>query len=917
MNGNGRKDSLLVAAQAFVEQGQLDEALMEYGRIVAEEPGDTSTWLKMAELHTRLGANDEAAAIYSRTGELFIDQGFAKKAAAVYKQALKLAPGVPKGHMRLGVLYKQLGYPAEAVRQFELAAAALQAAGAGAEAVGAFRQAAAAEPDNPVLHVKLAEAASLAGLVEEAVREFGRAADQLKAAGRVDEALRVLERLLFHQPDNVTRARELAEAYVAKGNPRLALPKLQACLNASPREPRTLALLARALEQLGQNDKAASVLKELARLLHELGRGSERDAAVRRALELAPADAEVQALAVRHGVRGAPEADGEATPPPAPSDRDPGSGRIDGSFDLSGAVRSAQGSSGSARVAAPVGASESSARILASAPVLAGGAPSTLDVARVLSEADVFVKYGMLDRAAEHLGQVFARDPENREARERAGSVLEKLGRRVEAARHFEILARQLAPADPSAARRFADRAAALDPGAARGGAGPSGSSGPPRTSSSSKLRPLSSAALTLGDDPAAAVRTPPPAPPAEPVTPPPTVAGVDGLNAQAAPLAARDPRERSGFEQDVTTGDVVAVVDDSGRSQVSPSGHIAVTDEDYEEYEEAVTQVTPPPGSPERTPRVVALTRKSAGSGPVGPAARDPAAPEPPSEDSGGGFDPAPITAPGAPARGGSGSSRSRPTGQVGTVGAADELGQELEQVAFFLAQALPEEARALLADLAQRFPGDARVVMKLREIAAYETRMAAAEAALAARAAEARPLKGAAPRGSTPATAPLVGGAAPGANPRASGGSGDGTASPRAFVEAGGAADLTTHFDLAIAYKEMGLYDAAIAELRVVTQDPDREVMALTMMGECFEAKGSFTDAVIRYKEALNCTPITSDETMQLYFLLGGAFDRLGDASEALYFFEKVARRDPRFREVGRRIAEIRPKLAKTVFP
>jgi len=193
----------------------------------------------------------------------------------------------------------------------------------------------------------------------------------------------------------------------------------------------------------------------------------------------------------------------------------------------------------------------------------------------------------------------------------------------------------------------------------------------------------------------------------------------------------------------------------------------------------------------------------------------------------------------------------------------------------------------------------------------------MAAAEAALAARAAEARAVTVAAPAASAASSAAGMGGAAPGFNPRASGGSGEGTGAPRAYVEAGGAADVTTHFDLAIAYKEMGLYDAAIAELRVVTQDPEREVMALTMMGECFESKGSFTDAVIRYKEALNCTPITTDETMQLYFLLGGAFDRLGDASEALYFFEKVARRDPRFREVGRRIAEIRPKLVKTVFP
>ena len=108
------------------------------------------------------------------------------------------------------------------------------------------------------------------------------------------------------------------------------------------------------------------------------------------------------------------------------------------------------------------------------------------------------------------------------------------------------------------------------------------------------------------------------------------------------------------------------------------------------------------------------------------------------------------------------------------------------------------------------------------------------------------------------------------------------------------------------------MGLFDAAIAELRPLIDTPN-EVLALTMMGECFEAKGSFTEAVIRYKGALNCTPIRPEEVMQLYFLLGAAFERLGDPSEALYFFEKVARRDPRFRGVDQRISALKPKLAK----
>jgi tetratricopeptide (TPR) repeat protein len=140
------------------------------------------------------------------------------------------------------------------------------------------------------------------------------------------------------------------------------------------------------------------------------------------------------------------------------------------------------------------------------------------------------------------------------------------------------------------------------------------------------------------------------------------------------------------------------------------------------------------------------------------------------------------------------------------------------------------------------------------------------------------------------------------------------DPTPPPRAVVEAGGDLDVSTHLDLGVAYKEMGLFDAAIAELRVARDDPRREVEALTMMGECYEAKGSLTEAIIRYKQALNCTPISADEMTQLYFLLGGAFDRLGDASEALYFFEKVARREATFRDVDQRIAALRPRLIKS---
>ena len=103
------------------------------------------------------------------------------------------------------------------------------------------------------------------------------------------------------------------------------------------------------------------------------------------------------------------------------------------------------------------------------------------------------------------------------------------------------------------------------------------------------------------------------------------------------------------------------------------------------------------------------------------------------------------------------------------------------------------------------------------------------------------------------------------------------------------------------------------AIGEFKLLTQDPEREVFALTMIGECCEAKGSLTDAIIRYKEGLNCPQITPEETIQLYYCLGSTFERLADQSEALYFYEKVAKRDPKFREVDGKIAALKPRSAR----
>jgi tetratricopeptide (TPR) repeat protein len=201
-----------------------------------------------------------------------------------------------------------------------------------------------------------------------------------------------------------------------------------------------------------------------------------------------------------------------------------------------------------------------------------------------------------------------------------------------------------------------------------------------------------------------------------------------------------------------------------------------------------------------------------------------------------------------------------------------------DLEQVDFFLEQGLPDEARALLDDL----PAAAASHPEVRR-----RRARLAEGG-----------EGGAP---LPVTADSMRmGAVPGGPPK--------SITPRAVVTTPGGADAATFRDLGIAYKEMGLYDAAIAEFGKLVEESQHEVFALTMMGECYEAKGAPAEALLHYKKALNRPEVRDDEATQLYYQLGRVFHTLGDAGEALYFFEKVARRSPNFADVAQRVSMLR---------
>src|SRR5262249_28251526 len=134
-----------------------------------------------------------------------------------------------------------------------------------------------------------------------------------------------------------------------------------------------------------------------------------------------------------------------------------------------------------------------------------------------------------------------------------------------------------------------------------------------------------------------------------------------------------------------------------------------------------------------------------------------------------------------------------------------------------------------------------------------------------------------------------------------------------PKVIAKTMGDEDADTHYDLGVAYKEMQLFDEAIKEFESVRDAPGKTVQCSLMIGLCQAERGRWDDAVAEFKRGLYVETITDREALALYYELGAAYETTGDPREALYYFEKVHKREPRFRDAGKRADKLRAQGAR----
>jgi len=965
------KRKILQSAQKHLQKGALDKALKDYETLLEADPKDANIRLKVGDIHLKQGKNEEAVASYLKVAERFMKDGFDSKAIALYKQVTKIDPKRYDVYVPLSELYQRLGLSSDAMKALQTAADAHYREGDKNQALDLLRKMATLDPSNTTNRLKVAELLRQEGREAEALAECDEVVEELERQGDAEGRLAVLQKILDLDPSRMATFVELGGALAEQGKWGQAEATAETLIDAFPGETEGYELLAGIYQRSGREGDLPGVYRRLAAVYKERGDEDHAREIMQRfvSTETLGGEENGDSLLVADGDLDADAAIGADGTLAMGSDEftDPGFIADDGIrlTDRIDALDQTDPSELSASSLPPLPPLEMEPSSEEEIP------EPEEDPEQLLAEASVYLRYGKHDRAVESLRAILSQAPDHREALEKLGEALlatddtanavTAFNRAAEAARAegdgagFESLRARIEELDPAAAESLSP---ASEPAPVESEAVPEAAaegdqqledieieidSGVDAEDDDETFDSDDSIEFEVeenfgvdevpdADEEAAAE----PAPAEEPTLDSEEVergfGDADSSFERAEDEGVEDEIDVAVLEDSdaaapqASPGETVAIgsraASQSGGSSTTPEQMIEDLEEAdfyfqqglHDEAEEVYKRILD--AAPNHPQAMLRVGEIEAARGEL-----EAAIPEPDPEPA---FDPAPVVESAeAPA------SEPEPEELIAGFEAAEE-------------ESAPSEAE-------QRESGEGEFGMDLQdpptlpdieEVGELDFDIDPPEEG----AADLAPAAEESTEPQAEATLPLVGettesmdsdpektdsagdfdlaaellGAIDGQESGRFGGGASGTTEEEGFEQVFaafkqgvqqelGEGDIEAHYDLGIAYKEMGLLEDAIGEFQIALAGPERKLASLHAMGLCALELDRVSDAISHLEQALSLPEMPADQQVALRFDLGRAYQQQGDFGRARGSFEAVAAVNPDFCAVGDRIAEL----------
>lgn len=956
------RDKIIAKAEKLVSKGKIEDAIGQYEIILKDSPNDVNTLNRVGDLWVRANKAKEAVSVFIRIAEHYSRDGFFLKAIAIFKKINKLDPSRLDVYEKLAELYSRQGLAMEAKSQYMVLADAATKQGNTKSALETYRKIAELDPNSINVHVKLADLHQAAGEKDKALEQYEKVGRMLLRKGMVDESVQVFQKALKIAPDNVDLIGSLAGAMTEAGQAAQALVLLESARAENPSNGKLTSLYGRTLLESGQRGKAKTVLEEAVAVLpgdHDsrialselyLAESStdlaqeilepvanaradsgdvsgsigllngvlETDSShiptlrqvvevYRRANQETKIITSLNALAEAHRAMG--ENEEAASALGQILEREPENEQIRKKLEM------LRGSSGAAHAVEPEPEPELELEPepepepeaeVAIEPEIELGDSAELDLEEVtdastgievdddeamtnfivehMTEAEVFSKYGLIDRAIEHLQKVIVQVPDHLPAYQQLFRAYLDEGQNDNAGNIASpLIALLRSRGDDDELRKVEDELAA------RGMTVSPADSG--RVSAPSvELDEVEDLTIDDSGDAVLAVDVD-------------DSVSIDIEESPIEEISFDTEEEPEELELDAGEDAIeIEASDEAVEIEMEAPIEIDVEEEVELEAEEPGLEI----GAEEPVPEIEAEEEEA-----VGLELEDEAAIEE----------------------------------EPSVAGPVDHA--VLSEVDFYIDEQLYDEARERLQELDAKHPGSDEIASRLERVAredAERGKQAAAppsldiESELSSLLPDEEPVQaGMTVEPSEPEAPPVTISEEDEESLFADeddffdlaaeleeelGGDLDGDVTvedeeqsledvfrefKKGVEEQLDSEDYDTHYNLGIAYKEMGLTDEAIGEFQIASKDPQRAVECCSMLGLCFLEKGMPQLAIKWYTKGIELPETTEDEHLGLMYELGNAYQQIGDTAQAHKAFVEIYGVNSNYRDVAERIREL----------
>ncbi len=126
-------------------------------------------------------------------------------------------------------------------------------------------------------------------------------------------------------------------------------------------------------------------------------------------------------------------------------------------------------------------------------------------------------------------------------------------------------------------------------------------------------------------------------------------------------------------------------------------------------------------------------------------------------------------------------------------------------------------------------------------------------------------------------------------------------------------GKEDYDTHYNLGIAYREMGLFEDAITEFLISADDRKKRLDSIIMLGVTHRDIDEYDKSIDYFREALDTPNIKDDERMGILYELALSYELDRQNDEALPLYEEIYSLDNTFRDVADKIRSMKGSAGK----